>query len=178
MVELGLPLATLVMGLLLWALWHGAAGLGATATTAVTRRTALMLVLMIGLHSLLEYPLWYAYFLLPAAWAWGFGHGLPGAAPAAPAQTRAACRCWRRAPAGWAPCWCWRRSRSGTTPRGRGLQRRPATAPRRWRSASNEGQRSVFFAHHADYAAATTDTEGPTCATPLTVPRTTCWTRG
>ena len=28
-----------------------------------------MMVLLVGLHSLLEYPLWYAYFLLPAAWA-------------------------------------------------------------------------------------------------------------
>ena len=30
-----------------------------------------LMVLLIGVHSLLEYPLWYAYFLLPTAWAWG-----------------------------------------------------------------------------------------------------------
>ena len=35
-------------------------------------RAGWVLVLMIGLHSLVEYPLWYSYFLLPAAWAWGF----------------------------------------------------------------------------------------------------------
>ena len=39
------------------------------------RRAMGMLVLMIGVHSLLE-PLWYAYFLLPAVFA--FGLGLPG----------------------------------------------------------------------------------------------------
>ena len=32
-----------------------------------------VLVLMIGLHSLVEYPLWYAYFLLPTAFAFGLG---------------------------------------------------------------------------------------------------------
>ena len=30
-----------------------------------------MLVVVVGLHSLLEYPLWYAYFLLPTAFALG-----------------------------------------------------------------------------------------------------------
>jgi hypothetical protein len=43
----------------------------ADGEAAVTRRAALMFVLMIGLHSLLEYPLWYAYFLLPTALALG-----------------------------------------------------------------------------------------------------------
>jgi hypothetical protein len=36
-----------------------------------------MMVLMIGLHSMLEYPLWYAYFLLPTAFAWGFAMARP-----------------------------------------------------------------------------------------------------
>ncbi len=73
LVELGVPFGSLVVLLLLWALaqsahraWvvDGEAGTGA--------RSAFMVVLMIGLHSLFEYPLWYAYFLLPAAWAWGY----------------------------------------------------------------------------------------------------------
>jgi len=38
---------------------------------ALQRRCALMVVLMIGLHSMLEYPLWYLYFLLPTAFALG-----------------------------------------------------------------------------------------------------------
>jgi hypothetical protein len=80
-VELGLPLALLVLGLMLWALglglvraWRtqGEAGHGA--------RAAWVMILMIAVHSLDEYPLWYAYFLLPAAWAWGFTLG-SGPAP-------------------------------------------------------------------------------------------------
>jgi O-antigen ligase len=89
-VELGLPLAMLVMALLLWGLWQAAqrawrrAGDGAAAS-----RAAFMMVLMIGVHSLLEYPLWYAYFLLPAAWAWGLALREPDDAsqpPAVPAS--------------------------------------------------------------------------------------------
>ena len=85
LVELGIPLGLLVLGLLLWALvqgfmraWsaQGAAGHGA--------RAAWVMVVMIGAHSLDEYPLWYAYFLLPAAWAWGFSLGSgPAPKPAA-----------------------------------------------------------------------------------------------
>ncbi|HEX6016655.1 MAG TPA: Wzy polymerase domain-containing protein, partial [Burkholderiaceae bacterium] len=43
----------------------------------LARRTAFMIVLMIGLHSLLEYPLWYAYFLLPTTFALGFALSPP-----------------------------------------------------------------------------------------------------
>ena len=85
LVELGIPLGLLVLGLLLWSLvqgfgraWstQGAAGHGA--------RAAWVMVVMIGVHSLDEYPLWYAYFLLPAAWAWGFTLGSgPAPKPAA-----------------------------------------------------------------------------------------------
>jgi len=39
----------------------------------VMRSSALMVVLIIGLHSMFEYPLWYGYFLLPAAFAMGLG---------------------------------------------------------------------------------------------------------
>lgn len=77
-VELGLPLAALVMGLLLWGLvqvWRRARAATGDASTA--GRCALMMLLLIGLHSLLEYPLWYAYFLLPTAWVWGLALGLP-----------------------------------------------------------------------------------------------------
>lgn len=71
-VEMGVPLATLVMGLLLYGLWRAwvncrTAPLGHQPTV----RAALVMVLMMGIHSLLEYPLWYAYFLLPTAFAFG-----------------------------------------------------------------------------------------------------------
>jgi O-antigen ligase len=73
-VEIGLPAAALVMGLLLWAFGRAlrAGWREPDDDAAAAQRAALMMVLMIGLHSLLEYPLWYAYFLLPACWAFGF----------------------------------------------------------------------------------------------------------
>ncbi|HEY9023706.1 MAG TPA: Wzy polymerase domain-containing protein [Burkholderiaceae bacterium] len=95
-VEMGVPAALLMMGLLVAALvlairrtWRlaGEAGVGA--------RASLMLVVVMGLHSLLEYPLWYAYMLFPTAWAFGFavgagkGLGADGSASAAPL------RAWR-----------------------------------------------------------------------------------
>ncbi|MDZ7812453.1 MAG: Wzy polymerase domain-containing protein [Ideonella sp.] len=73
LVELGVPLGLLVLGLLL-----GSLGLAARRAwqvegeAGIHGRAAVVMLLLIGLHSLLEYPLWYAYFLLPAAWAWGF----------------------------------------------------------------------------------------------------------
>jgi O-antigen ligase len=77
-VELGLPLALVVCALLLWALWQGARrALAARGAASAMGRCALMMVVLIGLHSLLEYPLWYAYFLLPTAFAWGLALGLP-----------------------------------------------------------------------------------------------------
>lgn len=82
MVELGVPLAGLVMALLGLALWQGwrRGAKAADDMAALACRTALVLVLLTGLHSLVEYPLWYAYFLLPAALAWGLLIGQPGAA--------------------------------------------------------------------------------------------------
>ncbi|MCK9689607.1 PglL family O-oligosaccharyltransferase [Scleromatobacter humisilvae] len=80
-VELGLPLGLLVLGLLVWALWQGLSRALATQGEAGHgARAAWVMVVMIAIHSLDEYPLWYAYFLLPAAWAWGFTLG-SGPAP-------------------------------------------------------------------------------------------------
>ncbi len=85
-VELGLPLAALILLLLLVSLWQAWRLAGrADAPMAVALRGAWMMLVLIGVHSLLEYPLWYAYFLLPTAWLWGFALGRPGtAAEAAP----------------------------------------------------------------------------------------------
>jgi O-antigen ligase len=96
-VELGVPLTVLLTGLLLAALafafrrtWRlaGEAGLGA--------RAALMIVVVMGLHSMLEYPLWYAYLLMPTAWAFGFAVGTGTAtAPEEDAGGAAPLRAWR-----------------------------------------------------------------------------------
>ncbi|MFG6447472.1 Wzy polymerase domain-containing protein [Roseateles sp. BYS180W] len=73
LVELGWPLGLLCLGLLGWGLWQAVRQCAQQPTLreALALRSALMLVLTIGLHSLLEYPLWYAYFLLPAVFALG-----------------------------------------------------------------------------------------------------------
>ncbi|WP_374595278.1 Wzy polymerase domain-containing protein, partial [Aquabacterium sp.] len=83
-VELGLPLAALVIGLLgvgLWSLVRNSlaapdANLNDARTPAIGvsgARAALVMVLLVGIHSQLEYPLWYAYFLLPTVFVWGLG---------------------------------------------------------------------------------------------------------
>ena len=149
-VELGLPLAALLIGLLSWALWlafrraariPGDAGAGARATA--------MMVLLMGFYSMLEYPLWYVYFLLPTAWAWGHAMRMT------PAETRA-----HPAPASnrrWLELtgalmvlgalfavWDYQRVApiyAGST----------SKLPLAQRIAI--GQRSWLFSHHADYAA-------------------------
>ncbi|GAB4041900.1 MAG: hypothetical protein Fur0014_13540 [Rubrivivax sp.] len=141
-VELGLPLAGAVLALLAWALWRAARSPGVPA------RCAFMVVLMIGLHSLLEYPLWYAYFLLPAAWAWGFALGddqrpAPSSAP-------------------WPALLVVAGAALAVVDYGRVTRIFEAgerATPLAQRIA--EGRRSWLFAHHADYAAATTGLPQP-----------------
>ena len=150
-VELGLPLAGAVMALLLWALWRAAhQAWTAQGEEGMARRAAFMIVLMIGLHSLLEYPLWYSYFLLPTAWAFGFAlhRAAPCPAPgrgarAAPGMVLAALAVV--AGAAFSVVDYARVAEIFSTS--------PDAAPLEQRIAS--GQRSVFFAHHADYAEVT-----------------------
>lgn len=150
-VELGLPLAALISALLLWALWQGATrawrveGEGSAAT-----RAAFMMVLMIGVHSLLEYPLWYAYFLLPTAWAWGLAlrepddAGLPPAVPASPWWLVAGMAVLLGSASA---LWDYNKAVAIFTA-GDGSLSLPQRIER--------GRGSLLFAHHADYAAVTT----------------------
>ena len=75
LVELGVPLGLLVVGLFVYALWQAlqhAIGEGRERPDAVpVQRAAFVIVFMVAVHSMLEYPLWYAYFLLPTAFAFG-----------------------------------------------------------------------------------------------------------
>ena len=71
-VELGVPLAALLLALIAWALWRAfVAGRDAAIPHAGMLRAAFLIVLVIAVHSLLEYPLWYAHFLLPTAFVFG-----------------------------------------------------------------------------------------------------------
>ncbi len=162
-VELGLPLAALVMALLTWALWRGLRAAWATpGNLGTAQRCAMLMVLMIGLHSLLEYPLWYSYFLLPAAWAWGFALQADVMSPPPPPLSPLT--------ASTAPPEPVRISRpvmmlAAVVVAGAAFSvvdflrvasiftTAPGDAPLAQRVA--RGQRSVFFAHHADYAAVT-----------------------
>jgi Virulence factor membrane-bound polymerase, C-terminal/O-Antigen ligase/Protein glycosylation ligase len=153
--ELGLPLAAVVMALLLWALWRvGQAALKADGERGITLRCAGVMVLMIGLHSLLEYPLWYAYFLLPAAWVFGHALGLAdGVADEATAAPRLLPNGLTIAGAmllAGAVFSVYDYSRVTAI-----FSAAEGAPPLAQRIAA--GQRSVFFAHHADYAAATVD---------------------
>jgi O-antigen ligase len=177
-VELGLPLATLVLSLLLWALVEAIkAARAATGDTALQLRAALMMVLLMALHSQLEYPLWYAYFLLPTAFAFGLCLGGTGplVEPAEATVSSVLAKNPKRQPTstdaapkpekparqpvrplmigallltmgGAASVWDYLRVAAifSTTDTKTSLAQRIV-----------EGRRSWFFAHHADYAAAT-----------------------
>lgn len=164
LVELGIPLGTLVLALLTWSLWKAFVACRIAPQPHSTMvRAAFVMVLMMVVHSMLEYPLWYAYFLLPTAFALGvcLGHSTPPEPPAAADPTASP---WPR------------RVLMGAS---LALVLGTAfsvfdylkvtrifsvddddTTPLSYRIA--EGQKSVFFAHHADYAAATVATHPST----------------
>ncbi len=153
-VELGLPWAGAVLGMLGWALWKAWRGAATATEDAPLRRAALMLVLTIGLHSLLEYPLWYAYFLLPACFALGLA--LPAEAGGAGDRP------------GSAALW---QALGGLLVVGSAYAvidyhrivdiYAPAEDAGPLTARIATGQRSVFFSHQADYAAATSLPPGP-----------------
>lgn len=155
-VELGLPAALLICALLAIALVRALrASMRASGREAVMRRCAFMVVLMIGVHSLVEYPLWYAYFLLPTAFAFGvalrapepsrtpsggwLGKGLGIAGVALLIGCALALADYRRVVAIYVP-----------SSDARSLVERIAI-----------GQRSPLFSAQADYAAATSLPSGP-----------------
>jgi hypothetical protein len=76
----GLSLA--VLGLYGWSTWRAWRAPAESDVEALVRRAAWAIVTVVGLHSMMEYPLWYPYFLLPTlvavalllvprtAWTW------------------------------------------------------------------------------------------------------------
>lgn len=149
LVELGWPLGGTVLALLAWSLWRAwRAAAQAQGERASVLRAALLMLLAIGLHSLLEYPLWYAYFLLPTAFALGIALGgqepRPARAPSRPLRWQIggavliagsvfAVADYLQVVAIYAP------------------PAKPAPLAQR----VERGQRGVFFTTQADYAAAT-----------------------
>jgi len=158
MVEMGVPLATLVLALLLFALWqalrHAIVDGREAGAGYPIQRAAFVIVFLVAIHSMLEYPLWYTYFLLPTAFAFGLCLERPVASAAAAGPGAEAGNVTRpyviaamflilggtlavydymRVVVIFAP------------PAGAGpLEQRIA-----------DGRNSILFGHHADYAAAT-----------------------
>ena len=117
------------------------------------QRAAFVIVLMVAMHSMLEYPLWYAYFLLPTAFAFGLCLERPGGTTACRSRavevnvTRPFVLAVDAADAG-------RLARALDYTRVVVIFEPPVGAgPLEERIAA--GRKSVLFAHHADYAAAT-----------------------
>ncbi len=174
-VELGVPLALLILGLFAYAMWQGLRNaltdgrehmptsrlFGPVAPDDADakrcgsmQRAAFVIVLMAAMHSMLEYPLWYAYFLLPTAFAFGLclertavdverdrvveinvTRPFVMAAMALMLGGTLALYDYMRVVVIFAP------------PAGAGpLEQRIA-----------DGRKSILFSHHADYAEATTD---------------------
>jgi O-antigen ligase len=151
-VELGLPLALLVLGLLAWGLWQAfERSRHVPGPEGIARRAALVMVVLMAWHSQLEYPLWYAYFLLPTAFAWGLCLSQPEAAPAPSASSSAP---WMAVGGGAMvlaaalTLWDYQRVVAIFAP--------PVDDRTPLVERIVEGRHSWFFAHHADYALVTT----------------------
>ena len=160
-VELGIPLALVVLALMLFALWKALGNALADGREPADpakphvpfQRAAFVIVIMVGVHSMLEYPLWYSYFLLPAAFAFGLCLERPD-----PADMERAARAERNVTrpfvlasmllilAGTLAVYDYMRVVIIFAP--------PAdAAPLEKRIA--DGRHSILFSYHADYAAAT-----------------------
>ena len=160
--ELGLPAAAAVLLLLAIAVWQAARRAWcAEGDAGLAARCAWMLVLLALLHSLVEYPLWYAYFLLPAALAWGYALGTPPKLAQLPSHLPATANGGPLRPAAWALAAGLLMTAAGAFALLDYQRVVVIYAPGDGAGTLGEriarGQRSPLFAHHADYAAATND---------------------
>ena len=75
-VELGWPLGTFISMLIVFAVCAAIRNVRRSSQHQVLWRGGLGIVLVVGIHSMFELPLWYAYFLLPASFVMGVLLGL------------------------------------------------------------------------------------------------------
>lgn len=160
LVELGVPLGTFVLVLLARALWKAFSACRTERTEErgserLTLQAAFLMVLMMVVHSMLEYPLWYSYFLLPTAFALGvcLGRGGPESVTDSGVQASSPGRL-RAAVVGLSLIVMVGTAVSlGDYLKVAAIFSEDEVLPLPYRIA--RGQGSLFFAHHADYAAAT-----------------------
>ena len=163
-VELGIPGAVMVTSLLLFALWQSLQQARRSKGPAgIVPSAGLMIVLIIGLHSMVEFPLWYAYFLFPAALAWGFALGAPSADSEATIQPPT--RVEALSGASWGLVAGLLMSFTGAWSL-LDYQRVILIYTGQYSDAERserieQGQRSLLFAHQADYTAALSTTSSP-----------------
>jgi hypothetical protein len=157
-VELGIPLTLALLALGMWVLWRARGGLRhPDPSRSLMARCCLMMLMVVGWHSMLEYPLWYPYFLFPTAFALGvyLSIGWPRHAdqtPAAGSQTAsvlAALVGLLMIAGALYAIWDYQRVVQIFAPYG-------AKGERPLPERIAEGQKSWLFGHHADYAAVTT----------------------
>jgi O-antigen ligase len=72
LVELGVPLGAAIVALLAWGLMRIWQVLVPAESESSHRLIAASMVTVAMLHGMVEFPLWFAYFLLPCAWLWGW----------------------------------------------------------------------------------------------------------
>lgn len=160
LVELGVPLASLVLGLLAWSMWRAAAAAwrAEPGALSVALRSSWVMLSLVALHSQFEYPLWYAYFLLPSAFMLGLclGKARPCLAEAPDAEVPVP----RRGPPPWLLAGAAAMAIGGAGAvadywRVVVIFAPPVGAPP-LPERIEAGEHSLLFAHHAYYAAATT----------------------
>jgi O-antigen ligase len=164
-VELGIPLGGLVVLLLGVALWQAfRRAFAVQGERGAGFRCAFVMVLLMAIHSQVEYPLWYAYFLLPTAWLWGYCLGAtPGEAAQGPAPGAGPiARAW--------PVVAGSLMIAGSAVAFQQYMTvarifEPGDDQRPLEQRIAQGERSIFFGHHAYYADATV-TEPPKDAWP------------
>lgn len=76
-VESGIPFALGVMGAVAWLIWKASLACRSVfPEVSLGARVLCWMLLVVGVHSLLEYPLWFAHFLMPTAVMLGWLVGL------------------------------------------------------------------------------------------------------
>ena len=157
-VELGVPVGGIVVVLLGLALWRGwKRSFRQEGDIGTAKRSTWVLLLTVIAHSMVEYPLWYLWFLLPTAFAWGFTLGGPATAPHPSERPRAPARARLRG-----VLLIHRGVAAAVDDHPRADVYQPASTVNQAARQIARGQRSLFFAHYADYVAATAVPAMPT----------------